>query len=129
MAPHKKWFSRYENNIGGDVFLEDDSTTKIIRCGRVILFLKHERIRTLPRVLYILDLARNLICVSKLGDASVQYVFEKEISKMVRGALVLKHEVRIGNLYKLLGITFNGGCNKFVVPKGRNVEGITTIVI
>jgi hypothetical protein len=48
MTPHKEWFSEYEEYNGGDVFLGDDSTTKILGCGRVKLLLNDGRIRTLP---------------------------------------------------------------------------------
>ena len=30
MTPHKEWFSEYERYDGGNFFLSDDSTTKII---------------------------------------------------------------------------------------------------
>jgi hypothetical protein len=30
MTPHKEWFYEYERYDGGDVFIGDDSTTKII---------------------------------------------------------------------------------------------------
>jgi hypothetical protein len=30
MTPHNKWFFEYERYDGGDVFLGDDSTTKIV---------------------------------------------------------------------------------------------------
>jgi hypothetical protein len=33
MTPHSEWFYEYEINEGGDVFLGDDSITKIV--GRV----------------------------------------------------------------------------------------------
>ena len=36
-----------EKYDGGDVFLGDDSTTKIMGCGRVKLLLKYGRVRTL----------------------------------------------------------------------------------
>jgi hypothetical protein len=51
MTPHREWFSEYEKYDGGDVFLGDDSTTKILGRGRVKLLLKDGRIRTLPGVL------------------------------------------------------------------------------
>ena len=51
------------------------------------------RIRTLPSVLHIPALARNLISVSKMDDASVKTMFEKDTCKMVRGALVLMRGV------------------------------------
>jgi hypothetical protein len=35
MTPHREWFSGYEKYDGGDVFLGDDSTTKILGSGRV----------------------------------------------------------------------------------------------
>jgi hypothetical protein len=77
MTPHKEWFSKYEKYDGGDVFLGDDSTTKILGRGRVKLLLNDGRIRTLPGVLHIPKLAKSLISVSKLGDARVKTVFEK----------------------------------------------------
>jgi hypothetical protein len=48
MTPHREWFSEYEKYDGGDVFLGDESTTKIMGRGRVKLLLKYGRIRTLP---------------------------------------------------------------------------------
>ena len=73
------------------------------------------RVRTLPGVLHIPALARNLIFVSKLDDASVKTVFDKDTCKMVRGALVLMLGVRIGTLYKLQGSTVVDGCNSSMV--------------
>jgi len=75
------------------------------------------RIRTLPGFLHIPPLARNLISVSKLDDAGVKTVFEKDTYMMVQGALVLMRGVQIGNLYKLQGNTVIDGCNSFVVPE------------
>jgi hypothetical protein len=72
------------------------------------------RIRTLPDVLHIPGLARNLIFVSKMDDAGVKTVFEKETCRMVRGAMVLLKRVWIGTLYKLQGRTISNGCNSFV---------------
>jgi hypothetical protein len=103
MTPHREWFSEYEKYDGGDVFLGDDSTTKILGRGRVKLLLKDGRIRTLPGVLHIPKLARSLIYVSKLDDAGVDTVFGKNTCKMVRGEMVLMRGVRCGTLYKLLG--------------------------
>jgi hypothetical protein len=81
MNPHREWFFEYEKYDGGDVFLGDDSTTKILGCGRVKLLLKDGRIRTLPGVLHIPKLARSLISVSKLDDAGVKTVFEKTLAR------------------------------------------------
>ena len=41
------------------------------------------RIRTLPGVFHIPGLARNLISVSKMNDAGVKTIFEKETCRMV----------------------------------------------
>jgi hypothetical protein len=57
------------------------------------------RIRTLPGVLYIPGLARNLIYVRKMDDARVKTIFEKQAWRMVRGEMVLLKGVRIGTLY------------------------------
>jgi hypothetical protein len=75
MKPHKEWF--YENEIyeGGDVFLGDDLTIKIVGRGRIQMILYDRRSMTLPGVLHILVLARNLIYVSKMSDADVHTLF------------------------------------------------------
>ena len=82
MTPNREWFSEYEK-YNGNVFLGDDSPKKIMGHGRVKLLLNDGRIRTLPGVLHILGLARNLISVSKMVDVDVKIVFEKDRCKMV----------------------------------------------
>ena len=101
---------------GGDVFLGDDLTTKIIGRGNFKLRLIYGRIRTLPSVLHIPGLARNLIYVRKMDNAGVKKIFEKETCRMVRGAMVLMKGVWFGTLYKLQGIIVSDGCNNSIVP-------------
>ena len=79
------------------------------------LLLKDGRIRMLHGVLHILDLALNLIFVSKMSDAGVNTIFEKDRRKMVRREIVLMRGVQCGTLYKLLGITFIDGCSNSIV--------------
>jgi hypothetical protein len=128
MNPYREWFSEYEKYDGGDVFLEDDSTTKILAHGRVKLLLKYGRIRNLPGVLHIPKLARSLISVNKIDDARVDTVSGKNTCKMVQGAMVLMRGVRCGTLYKLLGSTYTNGCNIFFVLEQTNKEDKTNIV-
>ena len=84
---------------------------------KVKLKLQGGRIRTLPGVLHIPALAKNLISVSKMDDAGVKIVFEKDTYKMVWGALVLMWGVWTRTLYKLQGSTIIDGCNNYVVPE------------
>eukprot|EP00253_Pinus_taeda_P005913 PITA_05913 len=116
-TPHREWFYEYEKYDGGDVFLGDDRKARIIGRGKVKLKLQGGRVRTLPGVLHIPALARNLISVSKMDDSGVKTVFEKDTCKMVRGALVLMWGVRTGTLYKLQCSTVVEGCNSSVVPE------------
>eukprot|EP00253_Pinus_taeda_P028109 PITA_28109 len=118
---------------GGDVYLAsssthvdyeawlidsgDDRKARIIGRGKVKMKLQGGRVRTLPGVLHIPALARNLIYVNKLDDAGVKTVFEKDTCKMVRGELVLMRGVRIRTLYKLQGSTVVDGCNSPMVPE------------
>ena len=88
MNPHGECFYEYES-YNGNVFLGDDSPKKIIGHGRVKLLINDGRIKTLPGVLHIPSLAISLISISKMGDVSVQTVFEKDKCKMVQGAMVL----------------------------------------
>ena len=124
-TPHREWFYEYEKYDGGDVFLGDDRKARIVRRGKVKLKLQGGRTRTLPSVMHIPALARNLISVSKMDDAGVKIVFEKDACKMVRGALVLMRGVQIGNIYKLQGITVIDGCNSCMVPE----SGTESLVI
>jgi hypothetical protein len=129
MTPHREWFSEYEKYDGSDVFLGDDSTTKILGRGRVKLLLNDGSIRTLPGVLNIPKLARSLISVSKLGDAGVKTVFEQNTCKMVRGAMVLMRGVCCGTLYNLLGRNYTNGCNSFVFLEQKNEGDKTNTVL
>ena len=92
-TPHKEWFYKYEKYDGGEVFLGDDRKVKIIKHGKVKLKLQGRRITTLQGVFRIPSLAKNLIFVSKMDDAGVKNVFEKDNCKMFRGALVLMRGV------------------------------------
>jgi hypothetical protein len=125
MNPQREWFSKYEKYDGGDVFLGDDSTTKIMGRGRVKLLPKDERIRTLHGVLHIPKLVRSLIYVRNLDDVGVDIVLGKGTWKMVQGALVLMREVWCGTLYNFLGSTYTNGCNSYVVHEKRD-EGEKT---
>eukprot|EP00253_Pinus_taeda_P010979 PITA_10979 len=120
-TPHREWFYEYEKYDGGDVFLRDDRKVRIIGRVKVRSKLQGGRVRTLPGVLHIPALARNLISVSELDDAGIKIVFEKDTCKMVRGALVLMPGVQIGTLYKLQGSTVVDGCNSFMVPENGEI--------
>jgi hypothetical protein len=128
MNPHREWFSEYEKYNGGEVFLGDESTTKIMGRGRVKLLLKYGRIINLPGVLHIPKLARILISSSKLDDAGVDTVFGKNTCKMVRGEMVLMWGVQCGTLYKLLGSTYTNGCNNSIVLEQKNKEDKTNTI-
>jgi hypothetical protein len=78
MNPHREWFCEYERYDEGNVFLGDDSTTRIIGRGKVKLRFIDGRIRTLPGVHHIPRLVRNLIYVRKMDDTGVKTIFEKE---------------------------------------------------
>ena len=63
-TPHREWFCEYEKYDGGDVFLGDVRKARIIGHRKVKMTLQGGRVRTLPSVLHIPALARNLISVS-----------------------------------------------------------------
>eukprot|EP00253_Pinus_taeda_P009614 PITA_09614 len=88
-TPHREWFYEYEKYDGGDVILGDDKKARIVGRRKVKLKLQGGRVRTLLGVLHIPALAKNLISISKLDDAGVKTVFEKDTYKMVQGALLL----------------------------------------
>eukprot|EP00253_Pinus_taeda_P008353 PITA_08353 len=83
-TPHREWLCEYDKYDGGDVFVGDDKKARIVGRRKVKLKLQGGRIRTLSGVL-IPALARNLIYVSKLDDAGVKTLFDKDTYKMVLG--------------------------------------------
>ena len=83
MTPHREWFYEYEKYNGGDVYLGDDSPAIIIGRGIVKLKLKDGRIRTLPGVLHIPNLERNLISVENMDVAGIKTVCGDGGCKMV----------------------------------------------
>jgi hypothetical protein len=60
-------------------------------------------------------LAINFIYVSKMDNAGVKIMFEKETFRMVRGEMVLLKGFWIGNLYKMQGSTISDGFNTSIV--------------
>ena len=77
--------------------------------------MKDGRIRTLPRVLHIPNLARNLISIEKMDVVGVNTMCGDGGCKMVRGSMVLMRGFQYVNLYKLLGKTIIDECNNSVV--------------
>ena len=63
----------------------DESPTSIVGRGRVKMKLKDGRIRTLPRVLHIPNLVRNLIFVRNMDGVGVKIVCGDGDCKMVCG--------------------------------------------
>ena len=62
-TPHREWFCEYEKYDGGDVILGDDRKARIVSRGKVKLNLQGGRVRTLPCVIHITALAKNLISI------------------------------------------------------------------
>eukprot|EP01018_Ginkgo_biloba_P040842 Gb_22840 [translate_table: standard] len=85
MTPHREWFCEYESYDGGDVFLGDDYSYKIIGHGRVKVRFRDGRVKTLPGGLHI------------------------------PRAMVLARGFRTGTLYKLEASTVSDGYNSSVV--------------
>jgi hypothetical protein len=94
---------------------------KIMGRGRVKLMLKHGRIKTLPGVLHIPKLPRNLISVSKLDDAGLNTVFGKNTCKMVRGAMVLMRDFGV-ELYTSCWEALILMCVTVLLPLSREMK-------
>lgn len=89
MTPHRVWFCEYKSYDGCDAFQGDDRKTRITGLRNFKLRLIKRRIRMLPCIFHIQRLAKNLIFLSKMDEASVKIVFGKDTYNMVREALVL----------------------------------------
>jgi hypothetical protein len=72
-------------------------------------------------VLHITSLSRNLIYVSKMSDAGVDTLFQKDFCNRVRCVMVLIKVVWISTMYKLLGNVDSTGCKKIISPKIKSI--------
>jgi hypothetical protein len=83
MNTHRELFSEHEKYNGGDVFLGDDSTSRITGHGKDKLLLKDGRIRTFYRFFHIPKFNKKLKSISNMSDVGVYTLFERETYKMV----------------------------------------------
>ena len=109
------------------MYLEYDSPTSIIGCGRVKLEMKDKSIITLPEVLHIPNLEINLIYVGNMDVAGVKTMGGDGGCKMVRGSMVSMRGVWFGNLYKLFRSTIIDECNSSVVLEEGGKDDRTLI--
>ena len=107
--------------------MEDYSPANMIGHGRVKMKLKDGRIGTLPGVLHIPNLARNLISVRNMDVAGVKTMCGDGGCKMIRGSMLSMRGVWYGILYKLLGKTIIDECNNSVVLEegGKDDKNLT----
>lgn len=117
MTPYREWFNKYEKYDGGEVLLGDDRQVKIIFLGRVKVLMHDCKVRSLPGVMYIPSLAKNLIFISKMFDADVDFSCNKTSCKIVHGSIVLTWGVQVGTLYRLLESTMTDKCNNSFISK------------
>eukprot|EP00253_Pinus_taeda_P033728 PITA_33728 len=73
-TPHREWFHEYDKYDLGYVFLGDNKMASIFGHGKVKLKLQGGRVRTLPGVLHIPTLAKNLISGYKLWNLPIRKV-------------------------------------------------------
>ncbi|GFP82775.1 retrovirus-related pol polyprotein from transposon tnt 1-94 [Phtheirospermum japonicum] len=89
MTPHRQWFCEYEQYDGGDVMLGDDTAVQITGRGRVKLRMKDDTIKTLPNVMHIPSMSKNLLSVGTMADSGVNFSCDKDSCKMTRGSIVI----------------------------------------
>ena len=83
------------------MYLGDNSILDIVGHGSNHVKFSYGRIRRFDGVFHIPGLARNFLFVSKLIDVGVHVQFSEVGVKMVRGAMVIERESRLGILYQL----------------------------
>lgn len=105
MTPHRHWFCEYEQYNGGDVLLGDDTAVQIVGRGRVKLRMSDGMVKTIPDVMHIPLMSRNLLSVGTMADSGIIFSCDKNSCKMTRDSIVIARGVRHRTLYKLLGDT------------------------
>ncbi|KAJ0082018.1 hypothetical protein Patl1_10203 [Pistacia atlantica] len=89
MTPHKEWFCEYETYNGGNVLLGDDTAVKIIGRGKIRLRSHDGSVRTLPEVMHIPGMSRNLLSVGTMADAGIVFNCDRTSCKMTQGSIVI----------------------------------------
>ena len=98
--------------------LGDDTAVLIVGRGRVKLRMRDGTIKTIPDVMHIPWMSKNLLSVGTMADAGVNFTCDKDSCKMTRGSIVIARGVRYGTLYKLLGETMSTS-GAFVSEKAK----------
>ncbi|GAV88120.1 hypothetical protein CFOL_v3_31543 [Cephalotus follicularis] len=82
MTPHRDWFCEYDKFDGGDVMLGDNTPVKIIGHGKVRLKMSDGSVRTLPGVMHIPTMSKNLLSVGPMADAGVTFSCDKLVDQL-----------------------------------------------
>ena len=109
MCPKKEWFYNLDESVCGSIFMGNDEACEIFGMGKIKLKLHDGTIRNLTKVLYILNLKKNLISVGFLEFKVFKIAMENGILKVSYGAFVVLRATRKRNMYFLDGSTIVGG--------------------
>ena len=69
--------------------LGDDTAIQIVGCGRVKLRMSNGSVKTIPNVMHISLMSRNLLLVGTMVDSGVIFSCNKDSYKMTRGSIVI----------------------------------------
>ncbi|KAH9707327.1 Integrase catalytic domain-containing protein [Citrus sinensis] len=106
MTSRREWFHTYEPISGGSVYMGNDHALEIAGIGTIKIKMFDGTIRTIGEVRHVNGLKKNLLSLGQIDNHGCKTHGENGIMKIVKGALVLMKEEKIGaNLFMLKGET------------------------
>lgn len=109
MCPNKDWFETLTPFSGGTVLMGNNAACKVAGVGTIKIKMFDGIVRTLGNVRYIPDLKKNLISLGTLDSSGCTTSVREGIMKICKGSMIIMKGQRMGNLYKLIGTTVEGG--------------------
>lgn len=105
MTCNKDWYENFkEVSNGGNIYLGDDHAHQIKRYGDIPVTLPNGTIKWIDIVIYVPEINKNMIYVSKITNNNLNVEFLKThciVKELLDHYKVVASGVRVGELYKL----------------------------
>ena len=101
LYPHQDWFFSCHLIDGGIVFIENNISYKNVGIRTIQIKMHYGIVKILSDLRHILDLRKNLICLSTLDSYGFKYSDEGQVLKVSKGALIVLKDSLSHGLYLL----------------------------
>ena len=123
-------FSSYTSDQGGEVFIRNSATSKVIG-EKTVQFCSHDGcITTLQGIHHVSESRYNLISLGALHEEGFNFIFEGDLMKVFKDAQVKFQAERVGKIYMLQNSEVTvGGLQLFSASRLKVVEQSETTMV